>query len=217
MSSAAEGWYVDPSTGTNLRFWDGSTWTEHVAPLPDETPRASPIDLLAALAAAESAAEAAAESAIASVAAPVADPIPDPVAQPVAERVAEPLFEPVAEPVAEPVTGRHAGAVAAPPLEPELEHTQLTRRELRARRGGNPDLNDAPKHLPPMVPPAADLIDRSPQPEKELEIPDASAGEPGSDTPEEPRQRPRRALRLSVLLGILTVASSIAVLTAGSL
>lgn len=29
------GWYLDPYDDTRLRFWDGTSWTERVAPLPD--------------------------------------------------------------------------------------------------------------------------------------------------------------------------------------
>jgi Protein of unknown function (DUF2510) len=28
----APGWYPDPQTAGQLRFWDGSAWTEHVQP-----------------------------------------------------------------------------------------------------------------------------------------------------------------------------------------
>jgi hypothetical protein len=30
--SAPAGWYADPNDPTGLRYWDGSTWTEHTAP-----------------------------------------------------------------------------------------------------------------------------------------------------------------------------------------
>lgn len=30
----AGGWYSDPITGDQLRYWDGVAWTEHLAPLP---------------------------------------------------------------------------------------------------------------------------------------------------------------------------------------
>jgi Protein of unknown function (DUF2510) len=32
------GWYPDPHGGPGLRWWDGSTWTEHTAPQPVATP-----------------------------------------------------------------------------------------------------------------------------------------------------------------------------------
>lgn len=34
------GWYSDPHGGPDLRWWDGSTWTEHTAPRPGATPGA---------------------------------------------------------------------------------------------------------------------------------------------------------------------------------
>jgi hypothetical protein len=30
-SNAPAGWYADPSSRYDLRYWDGSTWTEHVS------------------------------------------------------------------------------------------------------------------------------------------------------------------------------------------
>ena len=30
-SAAPAGWYADPSSRYELRYWDGSTWTEHVS------------------------------------------------------------------------------------------------------------------------------------------------------------------------------------------
>lgn len=190
MSSAAEGWYVDPSTGTNLRYWNGVTWTDEVAPLPIEA--AQPVTV-------ETPAE------------PAALELPE-------------------EPEAMEVPAEETSdAVVHPPLDPELEHTRLTRRELRARRGGDADLDDAPKHLPPVAPPPAAV----PEPMSALEevaIPITAVAEHPSpeDSSEEvapaehpsavdPAQRRTRIVRLSVLLGILAVASSVAVLTAGTL
>ncbi|MET0956728.1 MAG: DUF2510 domain-containing protein, partial [Cryobacterium sp.] len=36
--AAAAGWYADPSDGTQLRWWSGTGWTEHVAPAAPVTP-----------------------------------------------------------------------------------------------------------------------------------------------------------------------------------
>lgn len=179
MSSVAEGWYLDPSTGTNLRFWSGSTWTDEVAPLPPDSPQ---LGLFAA------------------------EPAEPEAASAVAVAVAE-----TAEPAAADV-----------PLEVELEHTQLTRRELRARRGTDPDLNDAPRHLPLIAPAPVVVTPAAEQPEDlELEIPPAEAVTPPDTTPpsdegKDPARR-HRIVRMTVLLGILTVVSSVGVLTAGSL
>jgi len=32
MSAIAPGWYADPQTAGQLRYWDGTAWTEHVQP-----------------------------------------------------------------------------------------------------------------------------------------------------------------------------------------
>lgn len=171
MSSAAEGWYVDPSTGTNMRLWNGTTWTDEVAPLPDEAP---PVDLFAAR---------------------------------------------DTEAAADPATGTDE---VNPPLEPELERTFLTRRELRARRGRDPNLDDSPKHLPPMIPPAANRVNHLQEPE-EVDIPAPEHPQPAppllQQSPPETGDAGRhvRIVRLSVLLGVLAVVSGVAVLTGGML
>jgi hypothetical protein len=167
VSPAVEGWYVDPSTGTNLRFWSGSTWTDEVAPFPAEEPLARRVELFD-----------------------------------VSRK--HPLVEAEAD---------------HPPLDTDLEHTQLTRRELRARRGTDPDLNDAPRHLPPV--PAIPLVEEQPA-EGELETPlvvnvEPAPPEPATEQAKNPRQRRSRIIRLSVLLGVLAVVSSVGVLTAGTL
>ena len=33
-ASPPPGWYLDPSDGRLNRWWDGTTWTEHSAPIP---------------------------------------------------------------------------------------------------------------------------------------------------------------------------------------
>jgi len=33
---AAAGWHRDPSGTSRLRYWNGATWTEHYAPVPDQ-------------------------------------------------------------------------------------------------------------------------------------------------------------------------------------
>lgn len=34
MSQPAAGWYADPAGGPAQRYWDGTAWTEHLAPAP---------------------------------------------------------------------------------------------------------------------------------------------------------------------------------------
>lgn len=228
MSSASAGWYVDPSTGTNLRFWNGTTWTDEVAPLPyDGTPVFStpvavqPVPEPAPEPAAaqpdpEPAVEPAAEQ-------PVPEPEPEPTAvQPVPEpepepAAAQPVPEPAHEPVAEATPPDEAPGI--PDLDPEVEHTQLTRRELRARRGTDSELDDAPKHLAQMTPPAAASVEHWPEPVEELAPahPIAEQSDPESDPSPDPVQRRLRIVRMSVLLGVLAVVSSVAVLTAGTI
>lgn len=196
MSSVAEGWYLDPSTGTNLRFWSGSTWTDEVAPLPPEAPdlglfveKVEPVKAAETVETVEPAAE-------------------------------EASLE--VEPAVEEASLEVEPAVAEVPLEDDLEHTQLTRRELRARRGSDPDLNDAPKHLPLIAPPPVVAAAPAEPPEDlELEIPPMEAVEqeeppPPAEEEKDPARR-HRILRMTVLLSILAVVSSVGVLTAGSL
>jgi hypothetical protein len=38
MAEAAPGWYPDPSQPGMQRWWDGSTWSEHVAPMAPSYP-----------------------------------------------------------------------------------------------------------------------------------------------------------------------------------
>lgn len=38
MSNPTPGWYPDSSTPGQQRYWDGTQWTEHVAPLPQAAP-----------------------------------------------------------------------------------------------------------------------------------------------------------------------------------
>lgn len=188
MSSALEGWYVDPSTGTNLRFWNGTTWTDEVAPMPYEPAHSGEVDLFAAVAAQASATQ--------------TDPVSD--------------IDAAAEPAPETVEP------ALPDLDPEIEQTRLTRRELRARRGMDEELNDAPKHLPPIVPPTAVAMAEWSEQVEEVEIPPVpivtpAEPDPAHESEDDPAQRRHRIIRMSVLLGILAVVSSVAVLTAGTL
>ena len=48
-STAGPGWFPDPGDPSLLRYWDGSSWTEHTAPV--QPPAAQ--DAMAAAAAAE--------------------------------------------------------------------------------------------------------------------------------------------------------------------
>jgi len=277
MSSARAGWYVDPSTGTNLRYWSGSTWTDEVAPLPNEPMHSGPVDLFGvAVTAEESAitAEVPATIAVEASGIELVEPAPEPVkteseqvgtepepepveaeSEPVetqpeqfetdpapappesgpAEAAAEPA-EVAAEPESEPELASAwepapagdnpvgdepvAEALPIPDLDPEVEQTLLTRRELRARRGAHPELDDSPKHLPPITPPVAVPIYVAPEPVEEVEPPAQEPLAPldlETDTGDDSVARRRRIVRLSVLLGILAVTSSVAVLTAGTL
>lgn len=38
MSSVKPGWYPDPSASAQMRWWDGTQWTEHIAPAAAHTP-----------------------------------------------------------------------------------------------------------------------------------------------------------------------------------
>jgi thiol-disulfide isomerase/thioredoxin len=42
MSTTPHGWYPDPDDDRSMRWWDGQAWTEHVQPLPSESPSAEP-------------------------------------------------------------------------------------------------------------------------------------------------------------------------------
>ena len=42
MNSPIAGWYPDPSTPGQQRYWDGSQWTEHAAPIPQAAPPPPP-------------------------------------------------------------------------------------------------------------------------------------------------------------------------------
>lgn len=201
MSSAIEGWYVDPSTGTNLRFWNGSTWTDEVAPLPGGAAHASQVGLFFASTAHATTADHRAGSA-----ADIWD---------TGDTKATDGAGDTGATGGAGDTGATGGAddtriseAQNPPLDTELERTLLTRRELRARRAANPDLDDSPRHLPPMTPPAAANEGR--HAEEELEIPPKAAAV--GDTTDS-RERRQRVMRLSVLLGILAVVSSVAILT----
>ena len=39
---APAGWHPDPTGGSQLRWWDGGQWTEHVAPIPQAASEATP-------------------------------------------------------------------------------------------------------------------------------------------------------------------------------
>jgi hypothetical protein len=43
MPSPAEGWYKDPGSTLNLRYWDGATWTDKTKPLPPPSTLEQPI------------------------------------------------------------------------------------------------------------------------------------------------------------------------------
>src|SRR5579875_1552231 len=43
MEMPPPGWYADPAGSTGLlRWWDGSQWTAHTAPVPSDGPRGGP-------------------------------------------------------------------------------------------------------------------------------------------------------------------------------
>jgi len=77
MSSATAGWYTDADNAALIRWWDGSSWTEHTQP----NPAAPPVMFPAPVAA-------------------TSTPVPPPFATPVAESVSPPAAETVAAPVA---------------------------------------------------------------------------------------------------------------------
>jgi uncharacterized protein DUF2510 len=39
--NAAAGWYPDVRVAATVRYWDGSTWTQHVAPMAPHPPAAT--------------------------------------------------------------------------------------------------------------------------------------------------------------------------------
>jgi hypothetical protein len=41
MNSPAPAWYPDPSNPSQLRYWDGTQWTEHTQPVPQAAPQPS--------------------------------------------------------------------------------------------------------------------------------------------------------------------------------
>ena len=84
--SVPAGWYNDGQG--QQRYWDGSQWTEHTAPLPDETAPAAPV---------------------AAPAAPVAPPAP-----PVAEAPAPPVAPAAPAPPAAAAPAAPAAPIAAP-------------------------------------------------------------------------------------------------------
>lgn len=42
MTNQTAGWYPDPATPGQLRYWDGAQWTEHVAAVPQAAPPPPP-------------------------------------------------------------------------------------------------------------------------------------------------------------------------------
>ncbi|OJU42507.1 MAG: hypothetical protein BGN97_09200 [Microbacterium sp. 69-10] len=60
MSTPEANWYPDPSNATQLRWWDGQSWTSHVQPMPVEQTSAAPAPAAQAPAAPAPAAQAAA-------------------------------------------------------------------------------------------------------------------------------------------------------------
>jgi uncharacterized RDD family membrane protein YckC len=42
VSDVQPGWYADPAAAGTLRWWDGSAWTGHTHPVPDQAPYGGP-------------------------------------------------------------------------------------------------------------------------------------------------------------------------------
>lgn len=233
MSSAREGWYVDPSTGTNLRFWNGSTWTDKVAPLPREPAPSEPTELFGAPPVAT---PGGGEPSVSSVTPAGATEETGEPAGVTPAGVTEEAGEGSAEVTSAGATEEAGGGTAVEAterseLDPEVEVTLLTRRELRARRGSEP-INDTPKHLTPIRPPEAVPVEQLPEVE-EVEVPLLQGADPSaelfqgadlsvdlappldSDDDMVAPGRRVRIVRMSVLLGVLAVVSSVGVLTAG--
>lgn len=77
MSSATAGWYTDADNSALIRWWDGSTWTEHTQPNPAAPPVVFPAPVAATTA-----------------------PVPPPFASPVAEPPSPPVAETIGSPTA---------------------------------------------------------------------------------------------------------------------
>jgi hypothetical protein len=37
------GWYADPANQQQMRYWDGSAWTNHTQPSPQVAPQPQPV------------------------------------------------------------------------------------------------------------------------------------------------------------------------------
>lgn len=228
MSSAVEGWYVDPSTGTNLRYWNGSTWTDEVAPLPYMPTHSGPIDPSAV--AAGAAREPELEHPVVTELDPALEhthltrrelrarrqepPVDDapkhlpPMTAPSAisfsewAAVEEPLQAPTVRSgrrAAQAVVDAPSAPVTAGPSAPAAPGTAALSMPVSAVSvvtAAPPELVSAP----------ADAADDT--------AADTAAEDPDSN---ELAAKRVRVVRMSVLLGILAVVSSIAVLTAGTL
>jgi hypothetical protein len=234
VSSAVEGWYVDPSTGTNLRYWNGSTWTDEVAPLPYMPTHSGPIDPSAVAAAA--AREPELEHPVVTVLDPALEhthltrrelrarrqepPVDD------APKHLPPMTVPSAISFSEWAAAEEPLQAPAPTVRSGRRAAQAVIDAPSAPITDVPRAPAAPVTAAPSLPVSAVSVVTAAPPEL-VSAPANAADDPADDTADdtaaedpdtnELAAKRVRVVRMSVLLGILAVVSSIAVLTAGTL